>query len=83
MSKLATIVTLAGLITVTPALSQTAVPDLRGTWKGESETIIHGECSSWLNLIASAATQQRPVHAYNRQAGRPAFLRHALIFARH
>src|SRR3954451_6668090 len=42
MSQLATIVTLAGLITVTPALSQTAVPDLRGTWKGESETIILG-----------------------------------------
>jgi hypothetical protein len=42
MSKLATIVTVAGLITATPALSQTAVPDLRGTWKGESETIILG-----------------------------------------
>jgi hypothetical protein len=42
MSKLATIVMLAGLITATPALSQTAVPDLRGTWKGESETIILG-----------------------------------------
>jgi hypothetical protein len=85
MSKLATIVTLAGLITVTPALSQTAVPDLRGTWKGEKrdDNSRHGECSSWLNFIASAATQQRPVHAYNRQAGRPAFLRHALIFARH
>jgi hypothetical protein len=41
MSKLATIV-LAGLITASPAVSQTAVPDLRGTWKGESETIILG-----------------------------------------
>ena len=42
MSKLALIVTLAGMITGTPAVSQTAVPDLRGTWKGESETIILG-----------------------------------------
>jgi hypothetical protein len=42
MSKLSTIVTLTTLIVATPALAQTAVPDLRGTWKGESETIIHG-----------------------------------------
>jgi hypothetical protein len=40
MSKVASIVTLTGLITATAALSQTAVPDLRGTWKGESESII-------------------------------------------
>ena len=60
MSKLATIVTLAGLITVTPALSQTAVPDLRGTWKGESETIIlgtgnahHGSTSSQAPRLSS------------------------------
>ena len=56
MSKLATIVTLAGLITVTPALSQTAVPDLRGTWKGESETIIRaGNAHHGSNFIASGA----------------------------
>jgi hypothetical protein len=42
MSNVASIVTLTGLITATAALSQTAVPDLRGTWKGESETIILG-----------------------------------------
>jgi len=42
MSKLATFVTLTGLIFASPALAQTAVPDLRGTWKGESETIILG-----------------------------------------
>ena len=37
MSKLAIIVTLTGLIAANAALAQTAVPDLRGTWKGESQ----------------------------------------------
>jgi len=39
--KLAWIVTLAALTTGS-AVAQTAIPDLRGTWKGESETIING-----------------------------------------
>jgi hypothetical protein len=42
MSKLAWIVTLAGLTAGTAAVAETAIPDLRGTWKGESETIILG-----------------------------------------
>jgi hypothetical protein len=42
MSKLAWIVTLATLTIATAAEAQTAIPDLRGTWKGESETIIRG-----------------------------------------
>jgi hypothetical protein len=42
MSKFASIMALTGLITATAAPAQTAVPDLRGTWKGESETIILG-----------------------------------------
>jgi hypothetical protein len=42
MPKLAWIVTFAALTAATPALAQTAVPDLKGTWKGESETIIMG-----------------------------------------
>ena len=42
MSKLAIIVTLTGLIAANATLAQTAVPDLRGTWKGESQTIILG-----------------------------------------
>src|SRR4051794_24196254 len=42
MSKLATLATLTGLVAANAALAQTAVPDLRGTWKGESETIILG-----------------------------------------
>jgi hypothetical protein len=42
MSKLSGIVTLATLIATTAAMAETALPDLRGTWKGESETIILG-----------------------------------------
>ena len=42
MAKLAWIVPLATLITATAALAETAIPDLRGTWKGESESIILG-----------------------------------------
>src|SRR5258708_9917168 len=41
MSKLAWIVTLATLAVV-PAAAQTAIPDVRGTWKGESESIVLG-----------------------------------------
>jgi hypothetical protein len=36
MSKLAWIVVFAAL-SAAPAAAQTAIPDLRGTWKGESE----------------------------------------------
>ncbi len=42
MSKLAWIITLASLTTATAAAAQTAIPDLRGTWKGESESIVLG-----------------------------------------
>lgn len=41
MSKLAWISMLAALATV-PATAETAIPDLRGTWTGESESIIVG-----------------------------------------
>jgi hypothetical protein len=39
MSKLAWVVTVV-VLTAAPAAAQTAVPDLRGTWKGESESIV-------------------------------------------
>jgi hypothetical protein len=42
MSKFSWIVTLAALTATTSAMAETAIPDLRGTWKGESETIILG-----------------------------------------
>ncbi len=41
-SRLPCIVTLAALTAATLALAQTAIPDLRGTWKGESESIVLG-----------------------------------------
>ena len=41
MSKLAWIATLATLVAV-PAAAQTAIPDVRGTWKGDSESIVLG-----------------------------------------
>jgi hypothetical protein len=42
MSKLALIATLATLVATTTAMAQNAIPDLRGTWKGDSETIVLG-----------------------------------------
>jgi hypothetical protein len=41
MSKLMGIIVLAALAAA-PASAQTAIPDLRGTWKGESESIVLG-----------------------------------------
>ncbi len=41
MSKLAWIAALATLAAA-PAAAESAIPDLRGTWKGESESIILG-----------------------------------------
>jgi hypothetical protein len=41
MSRFAWIVTLV-MLAATPSPAETAIPDLRGTWKGESETIILG-----------------------------------------
>ena len=41
MRKWSRIVTLATLL-ATPALAQSTIPDLRGTWKGDSESIIAG-----------------------------------------
>ena len=44
MSKLACLLTAALLaaLPAMPAASQTAIPDLRGTWKGESESLVLG-----------------------------------------
>jgi hypothetical protein len=42
MSKLAWIVPLAALTAVTAAGAETATPDVRGTWKGKSESIVQG-----------------------------------------
>ena len=42
MAKLAWIISCAMLVAVTAARAETAIPDVRGTWKGKSETIIMG-----------------------------------------
>jgi hypothetical protein len=42
MSKLPWIVVLATLIAVTAAAAEGPIPDLRGTWKGDSESIVLG-----------------------------------------
>jgi hypothetical protein len=42
MSKLAWIVPFAVLTAATAAVAETAIPDMRGTWKGDSESIIMG-----------------------------------------
>ena len=54
MSKLAWIVTLVTLIAATSAIAETAIPDLRGTWKGDSETIILGTGNSHHDASATA-----------------------------
>jgi hypothetical protein len=41
MAKLGCILAFAVLAAI-PAAAQTAIPDLRGTWKGESESIVLG-----------------------------------------
>ena len=47
MSKIASVVTLLALTTSTAVFPQDAVSSLRGTWKGESETIILGGGNLW------------------------------------
>jgi hypothetical protein len=44
MSKVAVTLTLAALATLSalPAAAESAVPDLRGTWKGNSESVVAG-----------------------------------------
>jgi hypothetical protein len=54
MSKLAWIVTLATILTATSATAETAIPDLRGTWIGNSETIILGTGNSHHDTPATA-----------------------------
>ena len=46
MSKLAWIAMLTALAASTPAMADSAFPDLRGTWTGDSETIILGTGNS-------------------------------------
>src|SRR5262245_63799345 len=47
MSKVAVMFTLAALTTLSalPAAAETAVPDLRGSWKGTSESVVSGSAN--------------------------------------
>jgi hypothetical protein len=41
MPRIAWVLTLAAL-TIAPAIAETAIPDMRGTWTGQSESIVLG-----------------------------------------
>jgi hypothetical protein len=60
MSKLAFMVTLA-LTLATAAKAQTAIPDMRGTWKGNSETIILGSGNPHHEAPSAAAPRLNSV----------------------
>src|ERR1700736_3448429 len=60
MSKLACILTFAALPAI-PAAAQTAIPDLRGTWKGESESIVLGGGNPHHPATAANEAQLRSV----------------------
>src|ERR1700704_1141794 len=53
MSKLAWIVTFVALAAA-PAAAESAIPDLRGTWKGESESIVMGAGNAHHSAAPSA-----------------------------
>jgi hypothetical protein len=59
MPKLAWIVVL-GLIAAVPAAAETAVPDLRGTWKGNSESVVSGGANPH-HATQSAETRSAPL----------------------
>ena len=72
MPKLAWIVMLAALAAA-PSAAETAFPDLRGTWKGESESIVLGEGNPHHPPTQAAEPQLRSVAftlTIDRQNGR-------------
>jgi hypothetical protein len=60
MAKLTWIVTLAALTAATSAMADVAIPDLRGTWKGESETVILGAGNPHHAVIPPATPSAEP-----------------------
>ena len=64
MSKIAWIVVLSGLFAATTAVAQTGIPNLRGTWKGESETMILGAGN-----LHHAAPARAMIHQHALAAG--------------
>ncbi len=60
MSKFAWIVTLA-VLAAAPAAAQSAIPDLRGTWKGDSESIVLGGGNAHHTATQSSEPELRSV----------------------
>ncbi len=61
MLKLVSIVTLAALAAAASAAAQTPIPDLRGTWKGDSETIVLGGGNVHHGATQSSEPEMRSV----------------------
>ena len=61
MSKLACAFALIALATVSTADAQRAVPDLRGTWKGESESIVLGGGNAHHAVTSASEPELRSV----------------------
>jgi hypothetical protein len=56
MAKLVWIVIAAALLAPTAAVAQSGIPDVRGTWKGDSESIVMGIGNPHHAAAAPAAT---------------------------
>ena len=61
MAKLAFILALAAITVATAAAAQNAIPDLRGTWKGESESIVLGGGNAHHDMTAANEPELRSV----------------------
>jgi hypothetical protein len=62
-----------GMLATLPAAAQTGIPDLRGTWKGESESIVLGAGNPHHQATPADEPQLRSVSftlAIDRQDGR-------------
>jgi hypothetical protein len=84
MSRLAWIVVLATLPAAPAAAQQGAIPDLRGTWKGTSESIILGAGNPHHAAPAQAEPRLNSVEFTMTvdKSGRPPVLRHVFLAAR-
>ena len=63
----------AALIAACTAMAQNAAPDLRGTWKGESESIVLGEGNAHHTVTSASEPELRSVAftlTIDRQDGR-------------
>jgi hypothetical protein len=75
---------LATLTAMSSAVAQNAIPDLRGTWKGDSESIVLDGGNAHHPVTAASERELRSVCLYadDRQAGWAPLLRDFFIGAR-